>query len=380
MILRNARIVLCDEVVHGCLAVRDGRIADISSGNSAAPDSIDFDGDLLLPGLVELHTDNLERNLMPRPKVRWPTLPAVFAHDAQVAAAGITTVLDALSVGDIDHESVRAEGLEETVRHIGQAADRGLLRADHLLHMRCEIAVPNVLDLLRPFLAEPRLRLVSLMDHTPGQRQWTDFAHYRTYVTGKKGWSDEKRERMITELLAAQERYADTHRQAITAMCRERGLAMATHDDTTEDHVHQAASEGIAISEFPTTLAAARAANAHHMGVIMGAPNVVRGGSHSGNAAAIDLARHGLLDALSSDYVPASLLHAAFLLGHQAGFSLPEAVATVTANPAAMAGLADRGRLAAGNRADLLRVKLLEDGDAPHPVVSAVWREGRQVL
>jgi alpha-D-ribose 1-methylphosphonate 5-triphosphate diphosphatase len=380
MIVRNARIVLRDEVIHGCLDVRDGRIAAIAQGNTAAPGSIDFEGDLLLPGLVELHTDNLERNLMPRPKVRWPALPAILAHDAQIAAAGITTVFDALAVGDIDHDSVRADGLEEPVRLINQAAEQGLLRAEHLLHLRCEIAVPNVLDLIRPLLAEPRLRLVSLMDHTPGQRQWTDLDHYRTYVSGKKGWNDEKRERMVTQLLAAQARNADAHRHAITELCRERVLPMATHDDTTEEHVRQAAAEGIAISEFPTTLAAARAARAHGMSVIMGAPNVVRGGSHSGNAAAIDLARQHLLDALSSDYVPASLLHAAFMLVDQAGFTLPDAVATVSANPAAMAALADRGRLAEGMRADFIRVRVVQDGASAHPIVSAVWREGQRVL
>lgn len=381
MIVRNARIVLRDEVVEGCIAVEDGKIAAVDAGTTALPGAIDFDGDYLLPGLVELHTDNLEKHLMPRPKVHWPALPAILAHDAQIAAAGITTVLDALSAGDITHDSVRLETLEESVRLIDYAGAGSLLRAEHLLHLRCEIAVSNVMDLAMPLIDHPRLRLVSLMDHTPGQRQWTNIDHYRTYVTGKKGWSEQMVQQMLTELAISQARHARPHREALTALCRERSLPLATHDDTTEDHVHQAVSDGVAISEFPTTVAAASAARGHGMATIMGAPNVVRGGSHSGNVAAVELAKLGLLDALSSDYVPASLLHAAWLLTGEAGFPLPRAVASVTATPAAMVGLGDRGRVAPGLRADFIRVRLPEGDAGRHcPIVCAAWRCGQRIV
>ena len=380
MIVRNARIVLAAEVVVGCIAVEDGRIVSVDAGTTGVPGAIDFDGDYLLPGLVELHTDNLEKNLMPRPKVRWPTLPAILAHDAQVATAGITTVLDALSAGDITHDSVRVETLEESMRLIGYAGDSGMLRADHLLHLRCEISVANVMELAAPLIDHPRLRLVSLMDHTPGQRQWTDIAHYRVYVTGKHGWDEPMVVKMLSELSISQARYAGPHRQALTALCRERQVPLATHDDTTEEHIHEAVADGVAISEFPTTVAAARTARAHGLATIMGAPNVVRGGSHSGNVAAVDLAKLGLLDALSSDYVPASLLHAAWLLTGEAGFSLPDAVSTVTARPAAMVGLDDRGRIAPGLRADFIRVRPPDDSHGHCPVVCAAWRTGERVV
>jgi alpha-D-ribose 1-methylphosphonate 5-triphosphate diphosphatase len=289
-------------------------------------------------------------------------------------------VLDALAVGDIDHESVRFEALDESVQILAHAVEQQLLRAEHLLHLRCEIAVPQVMDLFAPLVDNPLLRLVSLMDHTPGQRQWTDISHYRIYVTGKKGWSEDKMERMLDELVDAQQCYAAPHRHAIAALCRHRGIPMATHDDTTVDHVLQAVSEGIAIAEFPTTVAAADAARTHGIATIMGAPNVVRGGSHSGNVAAVELAQRGLLDALSSDYVPASLLHAAWLLTGEAGFSLPDAIATVTANPAAMAGLHDRGEIAPGQRADFIRVRPVVSAAGTCPVVRGVWRSGTQIL
>jgi alpha-D-ribose 1-methylphosphonate 5-triphosphate diphosphatase len=379
MIIRNARIVLHDEVIHGSLNTQDGLISSIHSGPSAVPGALDFEGDYLVPGLVELHTDNLEKHLMPRPKVRWPTLPAILAHDVQIAGAGITTVLDALSVGDIDHESVRLETLTEAADLIAFAAREKLLRADHLLHLRCEIAVPGVVEMFSPFVTDPRIRLVSLMDHTPGQRQWTDLGHYRTYVTGKKGWSEEKVDHMLTTLLDAQQAFAEQHRRAIVQLCQQHHIPLATHDDTIPAHVQQALAEGVAISEFPTTLEAARLARAGGMATIMGSPNMVRGGSHSGNVASADIARAGLLDALSSDYVPASLLHSAFLLTAQAGFSLPQAVATVASTPARIVGLHDRGELRAGLRADFLRVKTTDLLGNYYPVVRAVWRGAERI-
>ncbi len=380
MIISNARIVLTDEVIHGSLVVRDGLVIAIGSGPTAVSGAVDFDGDYLLPGLIELHTDNLEKNLMPRPKVHWPTLPAVLAHDAQIATSGITTVLDALSVGDIvDPTGLRVELLEESVELINHAVERNLMRADHLLHVRCELAVDNLLALAEPLLDQPRLRLVSMMDHTPGQRQWTDISHYRTYVRGKKGWGEEQIERVLGELLVAQQRYAESNRTALVAHCRQRSLPLASHDDTTAEHVAEAARDGVTISEFPTTLEAARQGREHGMRTIMGAPNVVRGGSHSGNVAALQLASAGLLDALSSDYVPASLLHGAWLLADVDGFSLPKAIATVTATPAAMIGLADRGRIAPGLRADLLRVHVAGSATEACPVVRTVWRQGQRI-
>ena len=377
MIIRNARIVLKDEIVDGSLFVRDGRIGEIVPGNSSALGTIDFEGDLLLPGLVELHTDNLERNLMPRPKVHWPTLPAILAHDAQVIAAGITTVFDALAVGDVDHESVRAEGIAEPVRLIGHAADQGLLRAEHLLHLRCEIAVPEVLDLLRPFLAEQRLRLVSLMDHTPGQRQFRDEQKLRDYYRGKSGrLSDAELDVMFEKRREHARLHAAPNYRDLVEMARARGIPLASHDDTTADHVAQSIEDGVAIAEFPTTIAAAQALHAGGVRVLMGAPNLVRGGSHSGNVATAELARAGVLDVLSSDYVPASLLMAALHLPDAVpAISLPAAIRTVTKTAAEAVGLGDRGEIAAGKRADLVRVHVAKG----IPVVRTVWRAGRRV-
>lgn len=377
MILSNARLVLADEVVRGTVQVSGGRIASFDSGGTALTGAEDLDGDYLMPGLIELHTDNLERHIQPRPKVNWPTSSALLAHDAQVAAAGITTVLDAIAVGGTLTEDIRDRIVRESAEAIRSFREADLLRADHHLHMRCEVAHKDVLRLFEPFKDDPLVRLVSLMDHTPGQRQFVNLDKLRVYYQGKHAMSDAEFERMIVDRKAAQELYSDRHRRTLVEMALSAGHTIASHDDATQEHIDEAAELGLTISEFPTTMAAAHAAHAKGLTTIMGGPNVVRGGSHSGNVSAGDLAEAGVLDALSSDYVPSSLLHGALMLHERHGMTLPGAIATVTRNPADMIGLDDRGRIAAGTRADLIRVKRLDDGV---PVVRRTWREGRQVL
>ena len=381
VLFTNARLVLPTEVVHGSLHAAGGRIAALSAGATAAPAAVDLEGDYLLPGLVEIHTDNFERHLMPRPKVQWAELPALLAHDAEIAAAGITTVFDALGVGEADTDSLRGSAWHTVLQTLDLCNAKHLLRADHHIHVRCELPAPNTIELFAPFHDNPRLSLISLMDHTPGQRQWENLEHARVYYTGKKGWSLDKFERQVAHASELQRRYAQPHRQYFVDYCQSHGIALASHDDTTLAHVAEAHGNGASISEFPTTELAARAAHERGMATVMGGPNVVRGGSHSGNVAASHLASLGLLDILSSDYVPGSLLTAALRLVHDGLMPLPQAVATVTANPARSVGMTDRGQLAQGLRADLVQVRLVDVADGHrHAVVRAVWREGQRVL
>jgi alpha-D-ribose 1-methylphosphonate 5-triphosphate diphosphatase len=372
----RARVVTEREVLpRATVRVVDGRIASVEPGDTDVPGSIDCDGDLLLPGLVEVHTDNLERHVMPRPKVTFPMRTAVQAHDAELASAGITTVLDAIGVGDPYGDGFRSRDQSALLEVLDALDGAGLLRCRHLIHVRCELPAPNAIELFEPFAGHDRLRLISLMDHTPGQRQWTDVEHARVYYTGKKGWSDAQFDEEVRRAPERQARWAQPNRRWFAHWAREHGVALATHDDTTVEHVDEARALGATMSEFPTTLAAARHAHANGLSTIAGAPNVVRGGSHSGNVAAAELAREGVLDGLSSDYVPGSLLQAAWQLHAGAGFSLPEAVRVVSRGPALAAGLDDRGSIAPGRLGDLLRVAEL-DGQ---PVVRQAWIGGERV-
>lgn len=381
LLLTNAHLVTRDDIALGSLYAEDGLIRGIDTEPAASPQAIDLGGDLLIAGLIELHTDNLERHLMPRPGVHWALLPALLAHDAEIAAAGITTVLDAIGVGEADTDSLRGQDWNPLLSCLSDCRARGVLRADHLLHVRCELPAPNTIGLFTPFHNHPLLKLISLMDHTPGQRQWENIDHARIYYTGKKGWSETKFQAKVAQASELQDRYARPHRAYFVDYAKTHGITLASHDDTTPDHVAQACDEGVRISEFPTTVAAAQAARDMGLSTVMGGPNVVRGGSHSGNVAAAELARLGLLDILSSDYVPGSLLSAVFTLHRQQGIALPQAVGMVTHQPATALNLNDRGQIAPGLRADLVQVHpiTLHDGSV-HPVVRAVWREGRRVL
>src|SRR5450432_1256445 len=166
-ILTNACVVTADEAFAGTVIVRDGVIAAVERDRTAAAGAIDLEGAYLLPGLVELHTDNLEKHVSPRPGVRWPMRAAVLAHDAQIAAAGITTVFDALTVCEMRDNPVRAEMLDDAAAAVGAAQQAGHLRATHFLHIRCEVGHQEVVEVFRPFLDNALLGLVSLMDHTP---------------------------------------------------------------------------------------------------------------------------------------------------------------------------------------------------------------------
>ena len=372
--ITNARIVLAEDVIHGTLLVRDGVIADVDSGSVHHAE--DFDGDYLIPGLVELHTDHFESHYRPRPGVTWNAISALQAHDTQVAGAGITTVFDAIRIGsDPDTGDIGAD-VDAMVAAVAQAQGEGRLRADHQVHLRCELATPDVVAHFASHVDNPIVGLASVMDHTPGARQYTTLEHYTAYYQKKLRFSDEEMARFIRERQADHERWADANRRAILERGRAVGLAFASHDDATLAHVEESVRDGLAIAEFPTTMEAARASHEAGLAVLMGAPNVVRGRSHNGNISASELAEAGVLDVLSSDYVPAALLQAAFVLPMRSdAITLPQSIRMVTARPAAAAGLDDRGLIEPGRRGDLVRVQPVGD----IPVVRGVWRQGRRV-
>jgi alpha-D-ribose 1-methylphosphonate 5-triphosphate diphosphatase len=375
LVFANALVVTRSEAFRGAVRVTGGRIVETQPGARVPSGAVDCEGDWLIPGLVELHTDVLERHAFPRPGVRWPETAAVMAYDAQLASAGITTAFDSLAVGYVFDSGQRPRNPRPLAEAIRAAQAHGMLRAEHYLHIRCEVGTAQLLDDYAPFADDPLVRLVSLMDHTPGQRQFVSVDKYRQYYQGKYGLTDPQMDALIASRLVDQERYAARHRAEVTRQCQAARITLVSHDDATVAHVEEAAKVGTAIAEFPTTLEAAHAARAYGLAILAGAPNLVCGGSHSGNIAAADLARRDLLDIISSDYVPASLLHGAYLLHARLAIPLPAAIATVTATPAERASLDGRGRIEPGYRADLVRVRQIAD----LPVIRGVWRGGQQV-
>lgn len=373
-IYTNYRLQLPDQEVLGTLVVRNGVIADIQPGN--VTQGQDGQGDYLLPGLIELHTDNLEQCISPRPKVRWPLEAAVMYHDRELISAGVTTVCDAIAVGDVTPTSLRLTEFGPMIDAITQARQNQRLAADHRLHLRCELAYEHVCDVTEEFIDHPLLSLVSLMDHTPGQRQFAKLDSYRDYYMGKHGISEAEIDGFIQSRIEAQQQYVQQNRQGLVALMQPKGIALASHDDATVEHVEAALQDGAVIAEFPTTLDAAKASHQHGLQVLMGTPNLVLGGSHSGNVSALELIEHDLVDIFSSDYVPQSLLQAMFLIVSYTQKPLHEAAKLFTINSAKAIGLdGDRGSLEPGKRADLITAH--DDGGIPR--LTSVVRLGRRV-
>lgn len=377
-------MVLANEVLSGDLRVVDGCICEINGAQATAgvrsyqAADIDCGGDYLIPGLIELHTDHLETHYAPRPGVRWSLMAAIQAHDAQIAAAGITTVYDCLRMGRNDGEIFKTGEMNALAEALARARQHDRLRVEHRLHLRCEVSAEQVLGDFKQFENNADVGLVSLMDHAPGQRQFTSMAAFELYHKTKYKMGDEEFAHYVSSRLAASEKYSNIHRRELARLCAERKIPLASHDDATVEHVEESIRDGVRLAEFPTTLEAAQLSHRSGLGVLMGAPNVVRGQSHSGNVAARTLVENHCLDILSSDYIPASLLHAAFLLAAE-GQSVPEAIATVSSNPAQFIGLKDRGSIAIGLRADLVQVAHYPEQDQA-PIVRALWREGRRVM
>ncbi|HBC49445.1 MAG TPA: phosphonate metabolism protein PhnM [Gammaproteobacteria bacterium] len=362
----SGKNVLIDGVFQpATLTIEDGVIVTLTEELSSQPEVIHAGARYVIPGLIELHTDNHEKYFEPRPGVHWPHMDALIAHDAQLATAGITTVFDAIALGygvgasNANRERIAAESINTLldIRH------QGVFRVDHHIHLRCECSCEGTDAYFAPWAGVDGIDLVSLMDHAPGQRQFASIDKYIEYYKKKYGYTDDALKQVMDEHTKASNAFSNLNRQAIAALCAEHQIALASHDDATLKHVEESVSLGCSLAEFPTTLEAGEACHKQGLLVMMGAPNVIRGGSHSGNVAAKDFAARGWLDVLSSDYYPTALLPAAVkLTDPEIGMSLGDAIATVTSNPAKAARLSDRGHLAEGLRGDIVLFSLDQHG------------------
>ena len=363
-IYTNYRLLLPDEEILGTIAVKDGIITDIQPG--VVSQGQNGDGNYLMPGLIELHTDNLEKCISPRPKVRFPLELAAVNHDRDLISSGITTVCDAISIGDVTpkDDSLRIHHYAEMIDIVAQGQAAGRFSTDHLLHLRCELGYEHLYDIVEPYGSHPLLATISLMDHTPGQRQFVNIQKYKQYYTDKHGVPEAKMDEFVAMRLDNQRLHAVNNRRALVELSQKKNISLASHDDATVDHVREAISEGVVLAEFPTTLDAAKEAHNNGLLVLMGAPNVVLGGSHSGNVSAMELVELGLVDIISSDYVPRSLLQSAFIISNIAKKPLYEVIKYITLHPAKAIDLNSKiGSLEVNKKADFITVNY--DGIVP---------------
>jgi alpha-D-ribose 1-methylphosphonate 5-triphosphate diphosphatase len=381
----NATAVLPNRVLEDATVIaEDGVIVEVGTGVARPSQALDARGALLLPGLVDVHSDGLERELRPRPGAELTPEFAVVSFEGRVRAAGVTTTFHGIGY-QTDQRKQRsieqAEALQAALVRRSAAGDR---LVDHRILYRLDARDPVALDALRSVLdrvAAPgrSLPLVSFEDHTPGQGQFANSDYFRASMQQTAGLTDEDA-RVRFEALVADRHGREWHRDVALSWLSEQALGgrirLLAHDPTTAQEIAAARNQGVAVAEFPTTREAAQAAKDNRLPVVMGAPNVLRGGSHSGNVSASDLVRAGLVDALASDYMPSTLLAAVLTLAERSVVPLPQAVALVTSGPARVAGLSDRGALVPGQRSDLTVVTSWAGWPTVRAVLSAdVQRE-----
>ncbi len=354
LVITNAKIVTPSEIVVGSVVIENGRIAEITEENREGDNVINAEGRYLLPGLIDIHGDDLEREISPRPSATFPIDFALINLDRKTAACGITTKLHAIAYFEDELKGRHPAKSKEILRTLNRLKDK--LLVNNYIHARCEISsdISNVLQVI----GDPSVKLVSVMDHTPGQGQFRSVEDYKVYHKRVYGLKDHEIEEILNRKMK-HDKVANLKR--ILDRAHRYGLPVASHDDDTVEKVEFFHSLGVKISEFPVTLEAAKRAKELGMFVSMGAPNVVRGKSSTGNLSAIEAIRHGLVDILCSDYHPESMLYAPFILERRELMSLNEAVNLVSLNPARAIGIDNEvGSIEVGKRADLIIVDLIE--------------------
>lgn len=371
--LTRAQLVLADELIaDGAVLIEDGRIAAINPESVNDAETIDLHQQILMPGMIDLHCDALEKEVEPRPGVHFPLNFACAQADKRNAAAGISTVYHALSFA---HEELGVRNNDFAARIAHAVHDwQSHALVDNRVHCRYEITDETGLPILKQLLSDGAMHMISMMDHTPGQGQFKDMAAYRNYLTRTyKKTADEVE--VIVERKQAAAAGAYTRMEELAYAAHTAGIAVASHDDDSAERVDTMTGIGADISEFPITLQAAQAAKAAGMSTIFGAPNVLRGQSQSGSMKAIEAIHAGVADCLCADYAPASLLVAVFRIVESTELELPAAVRLVSRNPAQAARLEDRGEIKVGMNADLIAVAL----PGKLPQVTTMWRNGLSV-
>lgn len=357
MWLSNFRIVLADRVIQsGALRIEDGLIAEISE-TPVADGYVDGHGLLLMPGMIDMHGDMIEREIEPRPGVRMPMAMGLRDLDLKLASSGITTAYASLSFapGSTYGHMRSYDFTSEMIRAV--VAERPNLLIDHRVHARFEVTFPAALSVVKELVSEGSVDLVSLCDHTPGQGQYRDLNLQAANTAKNKAIPlGVAMEQLLQRIRDRRETAGDMTEtlRAITQYCALHGVPVASHDDDTIEKVELMDQLGANISEFPVTLEAAQEAHKRGMLNAMGAPNALRGQSYSGNLSARTAHDAGVLDLLAADYHPSAMLPAVLILAKTDPSGLAGATCLTSLNPARALGLEDRGEIRAGLRADLL--------------------------
>lgn len=361
----NGILVLPDGVREGDLLIEGERILEILPKGQALTwteehdQMIDATGQYVMPGLIDMHSDAIEKEIQPRPNTFFPLHMSFYELEKRLAGNGITSIFHSVSLADgvgVRNDRMVVEIIEAIKMY---REHRSMI--NHLVHLRYELTNLPGLAVVADLLQRGLIDLLSYMDHTPGQGQFKAPGTYEQYVMKTYGLKDQEAKDMVERLLSWQKQIDWAELGKIAAEAKARGISIASHDDDSTQKVNAVLEFGASISEFPVTLEAALCAKEKNLHVCVGAPNVVRGHSHSNNMRAIDAIRHGAADILCSDYHPSSLIHAVYHLFREEGLDLSDAVRMVTMNPARALGKDHEiGSIEVSKKADLILVDVQE--------------------
>lgn len=377
ILIDNARLILPDEIVQeGSLLIDGPAISTICPNQPLSGDCrLDARGQVLMPGMIDLHSDAIESEAEPRPGVMLPMDFAIRQIDVRSASLGLTTVYHSLSFSGRELGLRNDQLASELARAIHRYAATGNASIDNRVHARYEVTNDDAMTLLEALLADEILSLLSLMDHTPGQGQFQTMEAYHDYLAKRYAYDQQALGTVIEKKLTAADGAWERAARLIET-AKAHGVALASHDDDSAHRVQMMVDLGVQLCEFPINDEAGQAISDADQHALVGSPNVFRGGSQSSGMRAIDAIREGYADCLCSDYVPSTMLPAVWRISDELNLPLNEAVAMATCNPAQAAGLDDRGRLKPGQRADLLLV----DDSGPYPRVRQTWSKGRRTF
>jgi alpha-D-ribose 1-methylphosphonate 5-triphosphate diphosphatase len=359
-----------DEIQNGSVLIEGGVITAICPETTPSrARRLDLEGKILMPGLIDLHSDAIEHEVQPRPGTILPFDLAVRQADRLFATVGISTAFHSLSFWS-DSEQMRSNGFNAAfTREIARLNAGAII--DNLVHVRFEVTNREGLSHINELLRDGLVGLASIMDHTPGQGQYADEQKFLSYFKSTGMSEAEADEVLRCKKLASKN--AKPTMEAFARLARECGIPLASHDDDRPDNVREMHRLGVSVSEFPMTYEAAEAAIELGYTVLVGAPNIMRGGSTGTGPKAMELIERGLANALCSDYMPATIMPSIFKISEELGWPLWRAVRLATMQPAIGGCLSDRGQIGIGKRADLIVVEFHHDW----PIVRHLWSAGR---
>lgn len=383
-VITNGRLITEETVLHGYdLLIEEDRIAKIAPRGEIkfqeGLEIIDAGGGYVSPGFIDIHSDYIEHMAAPRPTSLMNFDLSLRESEKELITHGITTIFHSLSLykgSEYDYKPIREP---ENVRKFIDLIEKShhtkhLVR--HRFHARFEIDNVEEIDNLKHYITENKVHLVSFMDHTPGQGQYRHLEVYRKTVRGYNNLSDTSIDVLIRNHQMKEKLSIDDIKE-IAELAHKHHIAVASHDDDTIEKVELVHSFGTTISEFPITLEVAKRAKELGMYTIAGAPNVLLGGSHSGNLGAAEAIYEQAIDILCSDYYPAAMLHSIFTLVNQYELDLADMMKLVTINPAKAVKMDhDIGSLCEGKKADLLIIEKIA-GD--FPVITSVFVDGKLI-